>query len=320
MEQKNYGLNLEMEKEAISKKDWVLLGNTISEIELDDTVIKLDPNKIYDYLPIGELQKGRNDFMDCATRSPINIAETIFNYALQNNLLHPDNVRWLRQIGYIVKDNNGKEKIEFSDRFIACKSGTTDGGNSLKAPVEAVYKYGLIPKAMFKGNSDMYRSEYLNASFITSSMEDTGKEFKRRFPVQFYKIYKHQFEKCLPTSPVDVAGYAWLNPNNEGIYPNPNMTPNHAFMYFAIPKYKIFDNYIDSHDGDWIKRLAEDYLLLQYGYWMVFRQRKLWQAPADGVTESDATEKPKQIKKNTWLTFWEFWKVVFYKVTGKKNG
>lgn len=319
------GLNLEMEALAQSPKDWKLKGKTISEIELDNTVIKLDPTKIYDYLPIGELQRGANDYMDCASRAPINDAETIFNYAYNNELIHPENMRWLEHTGYIVDSGReqtmegstvGKKKVEFSDRYIACKSGTTNSGNSLKAPVEAIHNWGLIPKKMFKGSPTMYRNEYLNPSKITSAMEDTGKEFKRRFPVQFYKVYKHEFEKCLPTSPIDVAGHAWSRPDNNGVYPLTNAPINHAFMYFATPKYKIFDNYIDRHDGDWIKRLAENYNLLHYGFWMIFRERKIAQVPSDGVTISDATEKPKTIHENNWLTFWEFWKWIPKKIGG----
>jgi len=312
---KNFGLNLELEKLAQSPKDWKLKGRTLEEIELDKTIIKLNPVKIYDNLPIGELQRGREDYMDCASRAPVNVAETIFNYALAENLLQPENVRWLSQTGYIVQ-KDGQKKIEFSDRYIAIKSGTTNNGNSLKAPVDAIYQWGLIPKAMLCGNSTMSRSEYLSPSRITSAMEDTGKEFKRRFPVQYYKIYKHQFEKALPTSPVVVAGYAWPNPNSQGIYPAVTAAINHAFMYFALPKYKIFDNYLD-YDQDWIKRLAEDYILLEYGFWMVFRQRKLAQSPADGETINDTTERIKPIKKNTWLTFYEFWNAIFKKLSGK---
>ena len=66
---KNYGLNIEKELSEASEKDWIFgAGKPIGGLAEN-----IDFKK---YLPKGEVQKGRDDTMDCATRSPNNKIET----------------------------------------------------------------------------------------------------------------------------------------------------------------------------------------------------------------------------------------------------
>mgnify|MGYP001580655741 FL=1 len=78
--QKNYGLNLSKEKAEQSDADWKF-GSIQSCLAL------IHEEERFDYLPKGELQKGVEDFMDCATRGPLNILETKFNWLIQNKKL-----------------------------------------------------------------------------------------------------------------------------------------------------------------------------------------------------------------------------------------
>jgi hypothetical protein len=251
---KNLGFNLKKELAEQDGSEWMFGADSkfclalIPESERDE------------YFPQGELQFGQNDFMDCASRSPLNLLETKFNFLVRNNLISVENHNWLVENEYFT--DNG---IEFSDRFVAVNSGTTQQGNSLKAPLDAIRKQGLIPKSMLPAKNNMTWQDYHNPEKITKKMFDLGREFTRRFQINYEKVLESDFGVLLGEDMLDVAGYAWSRPKN-GIYPKVAYQANHAFMMFRNAFF-VFDNYFD--DGkkdDYIKHLARDYNFLDYGY------------------------------------------------------
>ena len=260
---RNYGLNLELEAQHRSETDW--LAGAASQAPL--FVIPLHERE--NYLPKGEVQRGKEDMMDCSTRADINILEAYFTYGYKNNKFSPLAKRWLERNGYV---NNGK--IEFSDAFNAILSGTTRQGNSLKAPLESIRKDGLIPKKMLPLESSMTWEDYHSPERITKEMKYLGSQFAYTFTINYEIVYVNDFEKWLQTDLINVAGYAWPQPV-EGVYPRVNYPFNHAFAAYR-PKYFIFDNYIDSFDGDFIKHLATDYNFLAYGYRVFISSERTW--------------------------------------------
>lgn len=249
------GLDWKRELAEQSEEDWVLgaiYTPGIADVPTDERLA---------CLPQGELQRGKEDFMDCASRAPLNILETQYNYILRNDKLTPENRLWLAEKGYITDSG-----VEFSDRFVAMNSNTTRSGNSLKAPLEAIRKQGLIPKAMLPANSEMTWDDYHNQDDITYEMKALGKEFARRFTINYEKVYASAYPHIIDKHMINCGGYAWPKPKN-GEYPAVPNTPNHAFVIVKDPLYIIFDNYLDEgKDGDWIKKLAPDYNFLPYGY------------------------------------------------------
>ena len=171
---------------------------------------------------------------------------------------------FLQDNGYI----NGQ--VELSDAYTAIKSGTTTNGNSLIAPCQAIHKWGVVPKSLMPLESWMNWWDYHNKARITPTIEALGLEFSRRFPINYERVLLADFPNVIKWDIIDTAGYAWPSPRN-GIYPRTSYTPNHAFMYFSDPKYRIFDNYIDSVDGDFIKQLASDYNLWS-GYRLIVNE------------------------------------------------
>ena len=254
---KNTGLNLELEAQHQSQQDWIfgsgeplICLTSISEADRDR------------YLPVGEVQKGAEDTMDCASRAAVNILETKFTW-LYDHKMSESNKKWLEENGYYRKG-----RVSFSDAFVAINSGTTRNGNSLIAPLKAIHEKGLIPKDTLPLETFMTWDEYHRPARITPEMVALGKEFLRRFDINFERVYEENYEEILNADIMEAAGYAWPNPV-DGIYPRTDRSPNHAFMLFKNPKYYAFDNYIDSVDGDFTKRLASDYDLLSYGYRIV---------------------------------------------------
>jgi len=73
--QKSYGLDWEKELEEQSRDDWIFVGS-ISKPCLAEIPVKDRQH----YLPTGEIQRGAEDFQDCASRGPINLLSMKFTY------------------------------------------------------------------------------------------------------------------------------------------------------------------------------------------------------------------------------------------------
>ena len=220
------------------------------------------------YQPIGEVQRGAEDTQDCASRDKVNDCEAQMNFAYRNGLLHPDTRRFFDENGYVVI-KNGIPYIECSDAYIGIKSGTTRTGNSLKAPAHAVYQWGLVPKSLLPLEEWMTWDDYHSPSRITKEIEDLGLECKMRLPINYEQVQRDEFESTIKHSEICTAGYAWPFPNENGVYPRSPNNFNHAFKLME-PAWYAQDNYLDSHDNDYIKHLAEDYRFFDWGYQMCF--------------------------------------------------
>jgi hypothetical protein len=251
----NNGLNLDLERQHQSDEDWVFGAASPTCIAL---IPEGDREK---YLPVGEVQKGKEDTMDCATRGPINILEAKFSYLYTRRSLSDSNIKWLYENGYTTDDGY----VRFSDAFIAIKSGTTHSGNSLKAPLQAIHDNGLIPKSMLPLEPWMTFDDYHNPNRITPKMVALAEEFKRRFLINYDRVQEELVPVVYEEDMVILAGYAWPDAVN-GEYPRTDRTMNHVFVGIRNPTHYIFDNYIDPVDGDFVKKLASDYKLFQYGY------------------------------------------------------
>jgi hypothetical protein len=197
-----------------------------------------------------------NAYMDtngCASRAPLNILETKFTY-LYKTSMHPALKAWLEKNGYI---ENGK--VAFNDAFIEILSGTTKQGNSLKAPIEAIRKNGLIPKSALPLGDRMSWDEYMNPARITAAHSKQGREFLRRFVISYEQVPYAGILDALSDDLVDVGGYGWPQPK-DGVYPRTELPANHAFAC-ATPAIDALDNY-----DPFQKRLAADYRFFDWGY------------------------------------------------------
>ena len=76
---KQYGFNLELEKSSQSEEDWV--GGTLPDLA------SIPVAERFDYLPKGERQNIGDEKMDCASRGPLNVLETKFNWLIWNKKL-----------------------------------------------------------------------------------------------------------------------------------------------------------------------------------------------------------------------------------------
>lgn len=299
----NRGIDLARERAEQSEADWQFGG-------LSQPCIALIPEAVREsFLPLGEKQNLGEEKLDCASRAPLNILEAKFTWLIEQKKMLPQNEKWLRDNGYCV----GK-RIVFSDRFVAINSGTTRSGNSLKSPLEAIRKQGLIPKAIFKQVESF--DEYHDKGKITSEMTELGLEFTKRFTINYEQVKEIHYGELLKDDFLDVGGYAWPSPVN-GEYPRAAdfLEPNHAFVVYRLPKFLIFDNYLDwdiknenQVEGDFTKKLAQDYDFWDYGY-RVYISREV--SPDERI--------PSQVfsvlEKYGLLSFFEGWYQWFIKRT-----
>lgn len=256
VEIKNTGLDIEREKLEQRGDEWIFGAVPLT------CLAKIPEKDIEKYLPKGELQFGVEDFMDCASRGPLNILETKLNYLLKTKQLPHET--WFRDNGYITE--NG---FELSDRFVAILSKTTRQGNSIKAPIDTIRKNGVIPKRLLPARPDMTWDEYHNKDDITGSMLALGQNFLRHLSINYEKVLESQFGTF--DDLLNVAGYAWPTPVN-GVYPRYIAQPNHVWMNMR-PKYIAFDNYLDEGKaGDFIKTLSPDFYFYEYGYRIIINK------------------------------------------------
>lgn len=251
----NYvGFNPEKERQDQSPDDWVF-GSTSTPC------LALMPEEIRDtYLPIGEVQAGKQDTSGCATNAPNNIYEDKFNYLYSNDKLQPENKKWLEDHKY-VQDG----RITFSDAFNAILSGTTRVGNSLKAPIDSIHRDGLVPKKLLPLESWMMWEDYHDPKRVTQDLKYLGQEFLKRFTLNYERVDTADLATLLKTDMAVIAISAYPTPVN-GEYPRTDEPFNHAVMALRRPLTNIFDSYIDSVDGDFIKKLASDYRIFDTGY------------------------------------------------------
>lgn len=204
------------------------------------------------YLPEGVLQFSQlMDSQGCASRAPINALEAKFTYFLDHGM-HPDLKRWMEKNGYI---KNGRAL--FDDNYIEILSETTQSGNSLKAPLEAIRKHGLIPKTL--SMDGLTWEEYMNPARVTPEMKKLGQEFLRRFTIGYEQVQSGQFMETLNEDFLDMAVFAWPEPVNN-VYPKTEGVFNHA-VAGVDSSILIFDNYLPFK-----KTLVKDYNIFPWAY------------------------------------------------------
>jgi hypothetical protein len=254
-ELKNYGLDWNKQiADEDPEKDWIFGASSVR------CIAEVPPKERVNCLPAGEVQQSdKDDMMDCATRGPLNILETKFNWLIRNNMLS------VRAIAFLKQFMNDKGQVEISDAFTSIKSGTTKFGNSMKAPLDAIRKFGIVPKKLLPLEKWMSWTDFHNVNRITPTIEEIAKQSLLHFNFNYEKVLEKDTKKMLDRDILNLCGFAWPAPVN-GIYPKTDNDPNHVFMGldddnmldYLKSNTDIFDNYID-FDDDFIKKLAPDY-------------------------------------------------------------
>lgn len=138
---------------------------------------------------------GTYDTLFCVTYSALASIGALFMYYFRNNLISADNVKWLQDNGYF---KNGF--INFNERFSGTLGETTNKGAYQYKVANAIKNYGLIPQDKFPLADNFY--DNINPKFITQEMKDLGKEFLKRFSINYE--WTEDLKESLKYSPVQV--------------------------------------------------------------------------------------------------------------------
>lgn len=138
---------------------------------------------------------GVYDTLFCVTYSALASVGAMFMYYLSHNLVSATNVKWLRDNGYF---KNGF--INFSERFTATLGETTNHGAYQFMVANAIKNYGLIPQDDFRLADNF--NDNIDPKFITQEMKDLGKEFLKRFSINYEWV--DDMKEALKYSPVQV--------------------------------------------------------------------------------------------------------------------
>lgn len=221
-------------------------------IQIDLAKVPLESR--FAYLPSGVNQF--NNVMDsngCASRAPLNILETKLDYFYDHGM-HLNLQKWCNEHGYRL---NGK--FALCDAYIEILSGTTRFGNSLKAPLDAIRNYGVIPASLIPLNNDMPWEVYMNPKRVTKAHKDLGAQFLRRLQINYEQVPLTQFREATTADSLNVAVKAWSVPVN-GVYPRIEGAVGHEVDRITN-EIDVFDSY-----DPFIKRLALDYFFFDWGY------------------------------------------------------
>ena len=201
------------------------------------------------WLPKDELQKkGITETMSCVSFAAMNCLEIQLNWAIDNGTITAEAMNFLYKNGYIEDG-----KVNFSDRYIAILSGTTNKGNTLNRVANTIRGKGVIPESMLPFEGKTF-DEYHGAE-ITEEMLKLGKEFMNHFNIQhewISDIKKHLRQTPLWIAAATCPGWATKNP-----VPACSKKVNHSTTIFNIADEQYIEDY--DHYKPFKKKLDIEY-------------------------------------------------------------
>jgi len=225
-----------------------------------DYFVRVPSNNWTPWLPKEEKQKKkqREDTKSCVTFSGLNCIETQLNWMIDRGIIEIEAMNFLYQNGYIVDG-----KVNFSDRYNAILSGTTDKGNYLTKVAKSFRRDGLIPESMLPYPEGITFEEYHGAE-ITDEMKEMGKKFLEHFAVQYEWVKFPQskdgnIKENMRQAPLWIAAGVCPGWSTKDIIPACNRSSGHATMLFNVADEQYYEDF--DHYNPFKKKLAIDYKL-----------------------------------------------------------
>lgn len=224
---RKYGLVLDP---IVAEKDYILGGFG----SLGGSILQPD-GQWTPWLPKGEDQYNFNfEPSACASFGTLNAVEIL-----------------LRRI-YTETDN-------FSDRFLAKNSNTTEQGNSPQTVAESLRKQGVCYELEWPITSDLTTWEKFYA-VLPQSIKILATEFvaKFKFTHEYVGTTTAALKIGLQYSPLGVAVSAWQQ-GPDGLYISPFPVNHWCVLIGYVDKeyWLVYDSY--DENGDFVKKLAWDY-------------------------------------------------------------
>lgn len=241
-------------------------------------VVLLENGNWKPWTPEHEIQFNYSKLYDtlmCVSFSATDCLEYQFTFALHNNLLLPEDVKWLSKP--IV---NGKQYpsyfkngfINFSERFVGTLGETSSQGAYQYKVGDAIRKFGLIPQDMFPLADNF--NDNIDKKFITQEMYDLGAEFIKRFPISYEWISStDDIKDALKYGPVQVCvRYADYKDSNITAILCPIEPPQHATT--EVNKTDEYDEIDDSYSRQF-KRYCKQGIYSPMLYTINFKKKDM---------------------------------------------
>ncbi len=175
------------------------------------------------------------DTLFCVTFSALACIGAIFTYHLHKGNIPTSHAKWLTDNGYF---KNGF--VNFNERYTAIKGGTGTNGAWQWQVADGIRKWGLIPQDAFPMADNF--TENISVNSITPELEEKGKEFLKRFQINYEWVA--DFKEGLKYSPIQTV-VRFANYNKPTDILKPEGAYNHAVKgIFATQDYnEIRDTY-----------------------------------------------------------------------------
>lgn len=244
----------------------IKIGGVIEEVRDTDYIAGTIPYQVVcedwkPYLPNPERQKRSSwDTMSCVTFSALNVLETQLNFFLADGKIADKEVEELIDLGYIVDG-----QFNFSERFTAVMSGTTDQGNSLQNVWDSIRHDGLLPEKDCPYTDTMTKAQYFRNDF-TQEQKDKAKKILEYIEIRYEWLITNNVtsladwevesvRNALRQSPLQFTSPVcnW----DETPTPCGKVASEHATMSWrADDTFAIMDHYVP-----FIKYLSRDYII-----------------------------------------------------------
>lgn len=247
--------------------DYTKIKGVIEEVRETDFIKGTIPYEVIcedwkPYLPNPERQRRANwDTMSCVTFSALNVLETQLNFFLATGKIADFAVEQLIELGYIVDG-----QFNFSERFTAVMSGTTDQGNSLQNVWDSIRHDGLLPEKDCPYTDTMTQAQYFKNNF-TQAEKNKAKLILNYIDIMYewlvtnsFRLADWEFEdvkKALKQAPLQFVTPT-SNWNKIPCTPEESQTQGtHATMNWKTETlYDIEDHYVE-----FLKKLSRYYMI-----------------------------------------------------------
>lgn len=214
------------------KTDWVAGGET-------GITYKENTNGDWTpWLPANELQSGNIDSMSCVSFSALKCLAIQLKWLLANNKVPQGAVDFLNSNGYML---NGEPN--FSERFTAKMSGTTQQGNWNINVWDSIRKDGLLPESSYPSDFTSW-AEW--AKEIPAELQVKAKEFLKYFTIKYQWVSSGQplnendsktiLSMWLKQSPLQADIPICPNYGSGEVYPCGARNSQHAITIYKIVK------------------------------------------------------------------------------------
>jgi hypothetical protein len=187
------------------------------------------------------VHSGYDDAYDtsmCVTfNGNLDAIEYIMMQQLRLGMIPREKVLWLTENGYF---ENGV--LNFNERFTGVVGETNEYGAYQYLVANGMRNFGVIPQAMFPFAKTF--KENIDKKFITQEMYDLGKEFVKRFPINFEWVNPSDTKEFMQYSPLSCFGHYGNQTTDEPIDPK-------GGGYHSMLQVEETDDYREIDDSYW---------------------------------------------------------------------